>query len=115
PIASAKGLTLQVDDGDAADAAVIETDAAKVRRILLNLCANGLNLTEEGGVTVRIRVGDDGAMLEVTDTGPGIDVTDQEQIFEEFAKLVPARRSPNLDLALAYRLAAVLGARITVS
>lgn len=112
PIAAAKELFLIVEG---AIAEPLMTDGPKVRRILINLCANALHLTGQGGVTVRIASEADRVRIDVIDTSHGLDETEQEQIFEEFAQVGPEQRHTGLSLVLAHRLALLLGAEITVA
>jgi signal transduction histidine kinase len=111
PIAHAKGLFLRVE-GEAGVAVV--TDGTKLRRILLNLCGNALHLTNEGGVTLRVSAAQGGVRIDVVDTGHGLDEAERDRIFEEFAQVAPAERHAGLNLALAHRLALLLGAEIEV-
>jgi signal transduction histidine kinase len=112
PLATAKGLYLEVE-GSTKEAPI--TDGPKVRRIIVNLCANALRLTAEGGVTIRIMTESARARIDVIDTGHGLDETEREQIFEEFAQVGPEQRHTGLNLVLAHRLAILLGAEITVT
>jgi len=59
-------------------------DAAMWSTILTNLLANAVKYTAEGGVSVALRVGDDGAVLSVGDTGKGISAAEQARVFERF-------------------------------
>lgn len=112
PLAVARGLYLR-REGDAAISTV--TDGAKVRRILVNLCSGALHLTGEGGVTLKMRDEEQGVTIDVVDTGHGLDETEREQIFEEFAKVSPSPQHTGLNLALAYRLSLLLGAELAVT
>lgn len=112
PMATAKGLYLRVE-GEAPVTTV--TDGPKVRRILISLCAGALHLTSEGGVMLRVRSGEQRASIDVVDTGHGLDEAEREQIFEEFAKVSPSPQHTGLNLALAYRLALLLGAELEVT
>jgi signal transduction histidine kinase len=112
PLASAKSLFLQIESEPQVPAI---TDQAKVRRILLNLAANALQVTDQGGVTIRIGAEPAGARIDVVDTGPGLDDVEREQVFEEFAPVAPAERHAGLNLTLAHRLALLLGAELEVT
>lgn len=64
-------------------------DEHRVKQILINLVANSLKFTEEGRVDVRINLGrnaegDALIMMEVKDTGIGIDDETLQKIFGEF-------------------------------
>lgn len=111
PLASARELYLHVEGEDEVPAI---TDAPRIRRILLNICSNALQMTTQGGVVIRVGTTDGCARIDIVDTGPGLDEADQEQVFEEFARFGPAQRHAGLSLALAHRLALLLGAELEV-
>lgn len=113
PLACARELYLRVEGEEAAVPAI--TDGPRVRRILLNICANALQMTSHGGVVIRVGTIAGRARIEIIDTGPGLDDTEREQVFEEFAQLGPAQRHAGLSLALAHRLALLLGAELEVA
>jgi signal transduction histidine kinase len=101
---------------------VIETDAARVRQILLNLLSNAVKFTDEGSVRVVCEV--DGLMernggrttaveIHVIDTGQGIPPEDQDRIFEEFEQVGSASRGgTGLGLAISQKLARLLGGEL---
>ncbi|GEP32329.1 hypothetical protein NSZ01_00970 [Nocardioides szechwanensis] len=66
-------------------------DPSRIRQVLLNLAANAVKFTAEGEVVVRAQLEDasSGSVVvrfEVTDTGVGIPVEDQERLFEPFSQ-----------------------------
>lgn len=67
-------------------------DAGAVRQVLDNLLDNAVKYTPEGGrITVRARADDSEAVIEVEDTGIGIEPRDQPRIFERFYRVDTAR------------------------
>ncbi len=92
-------------------------------RLVWNLVENGVKFTSDGGsVEVVVgRLGDGGPVLEVRDTGPGLDEDDLERIFQPFARGDLARgRSPDtpgtgLGLTMARAIAELHGAELHVS
>lgn len=85
-------------------------------RLLRELISNAATDTPQGRVLVAIRRRGARFRIEVRDNGAGISVNDQPRIFEEFVQL-PAdhgerREGYGLGLALAERLARLLGTRI---
>jgi two-component system phosphate regulon sensor histidine kinase PhoR len=67
-------------------------DADQLKRAILNLVDNAIKYTpEEGIVTISLRSGNRWAQVAVTDTGVGIDATDQSQIFSRFYRVEKAR------------------------
>ena len=101
-------------------------DEARIRQILLNLAGNAIKFTGEGGVALRLcRAASSGKsanqpelVLEVEDTGIGMDEHAREHIFDEFAQADQshARRyeGTGLGLAITKRLVAAMGGRIEV-
>ncbi len=76
------------------DIGTIESDPDKLRQILLNLISNALKFTEKGEVSLTARMAPEGpegfqtgqewVAISVKDSGIGIPVEKQAQIFEEF-------------------------------
>lgn len=88
--AQQKGLALGADLGEAAT--FVRGDSEALRVVVDNLVANAIQYTPPGG-TVRVRVKRDGAtaVLQVEDSGIGIETRDQERIFERFYRVDKAR------------------------
>ena len=99
-------------------------DVRLVHQILVNLVANALRFTHEGGVVLAVRPlsGEPGAdawlRIEVRDTGIGIGETARERIFGRFeqADATTARRfgGTGLGLAIVRQLVDLMGGRIGV-
>ncbi len=51
---------------------------------MLNLVGNAIKFTDKGVVVITASVMNGAFTVAVCDTGPGISVTDQAKIFEEF-------------------------------
>ncbi|WJD60328.1 ATP-binding response regulator [Pseudomonas kurunegalensis] len=81
----------------------VESDPALLELMLRNLITNAIRYTERGGVLIGCRRRGDHALIEVVDTGIGIDVAHQAAIFREFHQLGnPERdRTKGLGLGLA--------------
>ncbi len=92
------------------------SDPLLIERILVNLIANAIRYTDDGGVLVACRRRGRMVRLSVIDTGRGIPPDQQESVFQEFVQLHnPARdRSKGLGLGLAIvsRLGRLLGHRV---
>ncbi len=105
----------------AVDPAVGEwtADARKVRQILINLLANAVKFTPEGGtVTVRATCDAAEAVIAVEDDGIGIAPADQAAIFEPFQQAgsrAGRREGTGLGLALVQRMVALHGGRLTLA
>jgi signal transduction histidine kinase/ActR/RegA family two-component response regulator len=114
PVAIARGLRFSV----VSSKAWIRTDPDLLLRVLENLVANALKYTESGGVVVGCRRRANALSIEVWDTGVGIPIAQQDQIFGEFFRLDHAgqRHTKGLGLGLAIvdRIARLLGHPIRV-
>ena len=64
--------------------AAIESDATKLRQVLLNLLGNAIKFTETGAITLRADCADEQLHFEVEDTGTGMDATTRERLFDRF-------------------------------
>ncbi|MFZ4550833.1 MAG: ATP-binding protein [Aquabacterium sp.] len=83
--AQAKHLTF-VADIDPSLPEYVRADERRVRQILLNVVGNAVKFTTVGQVTLKVRYAREIALVEVTDTGPGIAPAEVEKIFEPFAR-----------------------------
>jgi len=111
PLATARGLALQVDDSDL----VVRSDARLLRRVIQNLLSNALRYTEQGEVQLSA-VRDGGQVhVAVRDTGCGIAPEHHEEIFLEFRRLDRVRSNGmGLGLAIVQRAVTMLGHPITL-
>jgi signal transduction histidine kinase/ActR/RegA family two-component response regulator len=109
PTARDRGLDLRLSAPDA----WVKSDPALLKRILQNLVANALAYTERGGVLVTARVRSDALLLDVWDTGVGIDAAHLPRIFDEFYQIGnmsrDRRKGMGLGLAIVRRLVDLLG------
>ena len=97
----------------------LETDADKLKQVLINLIGNAIKFTEEGSITVHVEADPDtlrAARIDVIDTGIGIPEDRMERIFEAFqqADNTTARKygGTGLGLAITRSLVELLGYRI---
>ena len=124
-LATQKGLALHYEV--APDTGNVETDAEKLRQILLNLVSNAIKFTEKGSVNIRVSnlaavsAGKHGQthdqiVFEVRDTGIGIEPAQQKRIFEEFyqADSTSTRKygGTGLGLSIVQKLTDLLGGTI---
>jgi signal transduction histidine kinase/ActR/RegA family two-component response regulator len=115
PQANAKGLVFRVRDTEA----VVRADPLLVEQILRNLLANAIRYTERGGVLLGCRHRGDRLMLEVWDTGIGIDPAQHQAIFQEFHQLGNPERDRTkglgLGLAIVQGLARAMGETVALA
>ncbi len=77
-------------------------DAVRVRQVVDNLLSNAAKFTPAGGrVTVTTFVRGQAAVLEVTDTGCGIDPDELDLVFQRFYRGRGAQRTPGSGIGLA--------------
>jgi len=100
---------------------LIWADANKVEQILLNVIGNAIKFTETGGVTVSLEVEREplaSAVVTVTDTGIGIPLEKQPQLFQPFVQAdgSSTRRygGTGLGLSISRRLAEIMGGTLTL-
>ena len=65
---------------------VVKADQKRLTQILINLLGNAVKFTEKGRIDFRIQYAREIAIIEVADTGPGINESEREKIFEAFAR-----------------------------
>ena len=115
PTAAGKGLSLQAEYAPGVPEK-ITCDATKVMQVLNNLIHNAVKFTDRGGVTVRVEARDSEILISVSDTGPGIPVELQSQLFDRFRQLdsftTRSHEGSGLGLALARDLVELMGGRI---
>ncbi|RZI80965.1 MAG: response regulator, partial [Rubrivivax sp.] len=85
PQALGKGLSFDVDL-DTALPEVVRADERRVRQILFNVLGNAVKFTASGGVRLSVSHAREIAVVEVSDTGPGIPADEVDRIFEPFAR-----------------------------
>ncbi|HEX9794734.1 MAG TPA: HAMP domain-containing sensor histidine kinase [Planctomycetota bacterium] len=116
--AAAKGLAISssVEPGDLR----LLADPLSLATVVGNLVDNAITYTASGKVEVSAReTPEGGVMIEVRDTGPGIDPAVLPRIFERFFRGDPARSRASggtgLGLAIVRNLVGRMGGRIAVS
>jgi signal transduction histidine kinase len=116
PMARAKELALEVvpAEGDP----ILHSDPDKLLQILLNLLSNAVKFTEAGQVRLIARHLEGALLLEVIDTGIGLDPGHRQRIFDPFWQVerpITRRASgTGLGLTISRRLADLLGAELEV-
>ncbi len=112
-----KALTIDVAVGS--DLPAVETDRGKLAQILVNLLANAIKFTPEGGrVTIAARRAGEGVEIAVSDTGIGIPQQERSRIFEAFHQVdgstSRAYGGAGVGLSLVRTLARMLEAEVLV-
>ena len=119
--AEAKNLRLSVQiDGPVPP--VIQTDAVRLRQILINLVGNAIKFTEKGSVQIVAKMLHGGPRplfaIAISDTGIGIAEKQMSRLFQPFSQADSStnRRygGSGLGLSISLRLAQMLGGNIEV-
>lgn len=111
PIVMNKGLSLTVKDGSGA---IVLTDKERILQIGNNLLSNAIKFTEEGGVSLTTDYTNGMLTITVEDTGTGMTVEEQQQVFGAFERLsnAAAKDGFGLGLAIVHNIVAMLGGKI---
>ncbi|MGH7717949.1 MAG: sensor histidine kinase [Gemmatimonadaceae bacterium] len=101
----------------------VDTDARKLKQVLINLVGNALKFTPVGSVRVSVHVSPTSLRprrIEVTDTGVGIPASRLDAIFEPFEQVETGsggsggQQGTGLGLAIARSLCELMGYRLSV-
>jgi len=116
PLAAANGITVELRSDEEL---LLDTDAGKLREVLMNLLHNAVEYNKPGGSIelVAKRTGDR-VVFEVSDTGIGMTPEVKEKIFERFFRADPSRQATGvhagLGLAIVQEYVRRLGGTVTV-
>jgi two-component system sensor histidine kinase KdpD len=109
---------LEVIGGDR-ERAAIPVDQRLIRLALKQLLDNALKYSPPGKpVTVTMRDGDDTMIVDVTDRGPGIPVSEQVRVFERFWRSPSVKKQvpgTGLGLSIAHSIARAHNGNLTVT
>ena len=110
PLASAKGLQIQVSESDAFK---VHTDADKLELIVQNIISNAIKNTRKGGISIDCGAAADMFFVRIKDTGAGIEKDKLDFIFRRFYH-GPDSSGLGLGLAIVKELLDVMGGHIDV-
>jgi len=97
----ADDVDLSFESGD--EPAIVHADAGRLGQVIVNLVVNATEAISGGGrIALRLAVRGQSVVLEVEDTGGGIDERSQELLFEPFFTTKP--HGTGLGLAMAHGL-----------
>jgi CheY-like chemotaxis protein len=111
-----KQLGLRVEGLDGVRRLPVRGDAGKLRQVLINLLGNAVKFTERGRVVLRLARSGETWDFEISDTGIGISVEEQQAIFEPFQQGPGARGrgGTGLGLTIARRQVELMGGQLSV-
>jgi heavy metal sensor kinase len=90
-------------------------DRVVVRQALINLVDNAIKFSGNGGrIRIRVAEEDGKAIVEVTDSGPGIPADARERIFDRFFRATTSATGAGLGLSLARGAVEASGGRLTL-
>ncbi len=85
---------LQVSSGVPDGLPALHADQEKLEQVLINLLTNSIKFTPSGGkVVVNLSSTKQGVRFEVTDTGPGLTVDEQKQLFQKYSELAGRKKA----------------------
>ena len=94
-------------------------DRDRIQQVVLNLLDNAVKYGGAAGLAVRVGAEDGVVCIAVTDRGPGIELADQERIFEKFYRADPqlaqAPAGTGLGLYISRELVTRMGGTLRVS
>lgn len=112
PLAHAKQIEMSLEDGGACP---VLGDDAQLGLLIRNLLDNAIRYTPSGGqVAVCVRK-NDGTILEVRDTGPGIPKHEREHVLLRFYRITGSgEEGSGLGLSIVNRIAELHGAKLAL-
>ncbi|MEY2249585.1 ATP-binding protein [Comamonas sediminis] len=96
----------------------VQMDGNRLQQVLLNLLSNAAKFTHDGAVTLSVTSetasGYCRLYFAVSDTGPGIDLTQGVDIFGAFQQIQATSNSTGLGLFIAQRIVSEMGGTLSV-
>jgi two-component system, cell cycle sensor histidine kinase and response regulator CckA len=111
------GDDIRVSTNLAQDLGIIEADYGQMHQVLMNLALNARDAMPGGGtLTIETRnvSGSPEVLLEIRDTGQGIDESTRRHLFEPFFTTKKGSRNSGLGLAIVFGIVSQGGGRIEV-
>lgn len=98
--AEQKGLALRIEHSTDLPRYIMG-DEMRLRQILVNLVGNAIKFTGEGWVAIRLGGRGKTLLIDVEDSGPGIEPETQEHLFDPFVQLSESTMQSGTGLGLA--------------
>ncbi|MCI1778757.1 MAG: HAMP domain-containing histidine kinase [Bacteroidales bacterium] len=92
----------------------IYTDISRLQQVIINLLFNASKYTKSGSITLSLDQNEGMARFAVTDTGTGIPINKQQEIFKRFEKLNDNVPGTGLGLSICQYIVEKLGGKISV-
>lgn len=90
-------------------------DPRRIRQVITNLLSNALRFTDEGHIILRSRTDGEQWLVEVEDSGCGIDPAKLAEIFQPFVQVSGKRGGTGLGLTISSRLAQAMGGELSAT
>ncbi|EFB7594522.1 response regulator [Escherichia coli] len=90
-------------------------DPRRIRQVITNLLSNALRFTDEGHIILRSRIDGEQWLVEVEDSGCGIDPAKLAEIFQPFVQVSGKRGGTGLGLTISSRLAQAMGGELSAT
>jgi signal transduction histidine kinase len=106
-LAEPKGLAVNLDAVEEANACVVNCDRLELNRLFTNLVGNAIKFTDKGAITIHITPASSSnqwVKVEIEDTGMGIPPEEQANLFERFRQGSHKRQGSGLGLYLSRRI-----------
>ena len=93
----------------------IITDGAQLQQVFINIVNNAIDaINKDGVIRLITKAQDGGALVSISDTGPGMPKEIQKKIFDPFFTTKPVGQGTGLGLSTSYSIVEKLGGRVTV-
>jgi len=96
----------------------IITDSNLLKQVIINLLSNAIKFTNRGKISIKLLQNGEYYLFEVKDTGIGIDIQRQKQLFQPFFQadidIQNLKNSSGLGLALSQKVARLLNGDIQI-
>lgn len=117
--ANSKGLLLIFQMAETVPT-IIKGDELKIRQILINLLNNSIKFTDEGSVTLQVSCLNNPPRLQfiISDTGVGIDLNEQTNIFNPFVQVHSTSKNSEgtgLGLSITQKFVELMSGQIMVA
>ncbi len=90
------------------------TDSIRLRQILVNLLGNAVKFTETGGIRLTVKRHEEQLIFLVSDSGKGIEIQQQSQIFTAFYQADTNSQGTGIGLTIASSPAKMMGGNLTL-
>jgi CheY-like chemotaxis protein len=98
----------------------IKCDSSRIKQVLLNLLSNSIKFTDNGNIFLDIKLLPDNFIkFSIMDTGCGIEIQDQQKLFQSFSQLenpsnTKLYKGTGLGLAISKELVLLMGGNIWI-